>query len=226
MKKKIAILISGRGSNMLAIARNVQSGVLKDICTIQSVFSNKSDAEGLQKTSGLGIPTYVITSKGKKRKTYNKLLLDYLDELNPDYIILAGYMKIISPEIIKEFPNRIINIHPADTSFHQGLHGYEWACENMLEKTKITVHFVNKGLDTGKVIGKKVVDISDCETLEEVEQKGLKVEHWFYSECLKEVFTAKAQRTERKEQKIMIKEKKRKTNSPQRRKERKGKEKL
>ncbi|MCK4978940.1 MAG: phosphoribosylglycinamide formyltransferase [Candidatus Delongbacteria bacterium] len=186
--KKIVILISGRGSNMQAIVRNIQSGILKDICTIQSVFSNKPNAAGLHKAIEFNIPTHVITSKGKKRTTYNAMLLDWLKKENPDFIILAGYMKILSSEIIREFPKRIINIHPADTSLHQGLHGYDWAFENKLITTKVTVHYVDDGLDTGKVIGKKDVNISDCRTIEEVEQKGLKVEHEFYSECLKKIF--------------------------------------
>ncbi len=187
--KKIVILISGRGSNMVAIIRNVQSGILKEVCSIQSVFSNKSDVEGLNKAIELDIPTHVIASKGKKRKTYNVKLLDWLKKENPDFIILAGYMKILSPEIIREFPKRIINIHPADTSLHQGLHGYDWAFENKLLTTKVTVHYVDEGLDTGEVIGKKDVDISDCKTIEEVEQRGLKVEHEFYSESLRKILT-------------------------------------
>ena len=195
--KRIIVLISGRGSNMLAIIQNVQSGILKDICTIQSVFSNKSDAAGLHKASKLDIPTHVITSKGKKRKNYNEMLLDWLKKENPDFIILAGYMKILSPEIIREFPKRIINIHPADTLQHQGLHGYDWAFENKLITTKITVHYVDEGLDTGEVIGKKEVDISDCRTIEEIEQKGLNVEHEFYSECLRKVLTGKDGKTQR-----------------------------
>ena len=186
--KKIVILISGRGSNMQSIIRNTQTGILKDICTIQTVFSNKSDVAGLQKATELNITTHVITSKGKKRKNYNALLLDWLKQQNPDFIILAGYMKILSPEIIRQFLRKIINIHPADTSQHQGLHGYDWAFENKLKTTKVTVHYVDEGLDTGKVIGKKEVDISDCKTIEEIEQKGLKVEHKFYCECLRKVF--------------------------------------
>lgn len=186
--KKITILISGRGSNMKAILENVQNGILKELCDVIVVFSNKINAPGLEIAKSLGISTKVIESKGKKRLTYNKLLFDYLDELNPDYIVLAGYMKIVSSEIVQRFSNRIINIHPADTALHQGLNGYEWAFENKMESTKITVHFVDEGLDTGKVIGKKVVDILDCKTIEEVEQKGLKVEHQFYSECLKKIF--------------------------------------
>ena len=189
--KKIVILISGRGSNMLAIIRNTRSGILKDICTIQSVFSNKQSAAGLHKAIKFGILTYVITSKGKKRTTYNAMLLDWLKQQNPDFIILAGYMKILSPEIIREFSQRIINIHPADTSLHQGLHGYDWAFENKLKTTKVTVHFVDEGLDTGEVIGKREVDLSDCKTVEEVERKGLKVEHKFYSECLQKIISEK-----------------------------------
>ena len=195
---RIVIMISGRGSNMLAIANNVQSGILQNLCIIQSVFSNKSNAEGLQKATELDIPTHVIVSKGKRRKYYNSILLDWLKKENPDFIILAGYMKILSPEIIQEFPKRIINIHPADTSQHQGLHGYDWAFENKLNTTKVTVHFVDEGLDTGEVIGKKNVDISDCKTIKEVEQKGLKVEHKFYSECLKKIFTGKSGKAQRK----------------------------
>ena len=113
-------------------------------------------------------------------------------KLQPDYVILAGYMKIIPPEIIKLFPKRIINIHPADTALHRGLHGYKWAFENNLKKTKITVHFVDEGLDTGEVIAKADVDLQGASSLKEVEKRGLAVEHKFYSECLKKIFTEKS----------------------------------
>ena len=189
MKKKIAILISGRGSNMKAIVENVQNGILKDLCDVIVVFSNKINAPGLEIAKSLGISTKVIESKGRKRSTYNALLYEYLDSLDPDYIILAGYMKIISPDVVQRFRNRIINIHPADTALHQGLHGYEWAFENKLESTKITVHFVDEGLDTGNIIAKKEVDLKGAKTLEEVEKRGLAVEHVFYSECLKKILT-------------------------------------
>jgi len=195
--KKIIIMISDRGSNMLAIAENVKTGNLIDVCKITYVFSNNLEAVGLQKAAELGIPTNAITSKGKKKKNYNAKLLSWLRRENPDFIILAGYMKLLSPEIIREFHKRIINIHPADTSLHQGLHGYDWAWENKLQDTKITVHYVDEGLDTGKVIGKKVVNISDCKTIEEVEQVGLKIEHKFYSECIFKILTAKDGKAQR-----------------------------
>lgn len=186
MVSKILIMISGRGSNMEAIINSIESGILRNKCEVVSVFSNKKDALGLSKARGINIK--IIESKGKKRSQYNSLLLDYLSEVDPDYIILAGYMKIIPAEIIRKFKNRIINIHPADTALHQGLNGYQWAWENKLDSTKVTVHFVDDGLDTGKIIGKSIVDLNGADSLEEVEQRGLDIEHIFYSECLLHVF--------------------------------------
>jgi len=180
-------MISGRGSNMVAIANNIRSGILKDICEIKAVFSNKEDAEGLAKAIKLGIKTYCIPSKSKKRKTYTSLLLQWLKSEKPELIVLAGYMKVLPEEIIKEFPRKIINIHPADTTKHQGLHGYDWAWNNKLSQTKITVHYVDEGLDTGEIIEQRKVDLRGCRSLEEVEARGLKVEHEFYSECLKRI---------------------------------------
>ena len=188
-------MISGRGSNMQAILKNVKEGILKDQCEVISVFSNRIDAPGLKIAEKFDVKTKVIESKGKKRSTYNSLLLEFLKKLDPDFIILAGYMKILSSDIVHQFPNRIINIHPADTSQHQGLHGYEWAYENGLKSTKVTVHFVDEGLDTGQVIARREVDLTGADTLEEVERRGLAVEHEFYSQCLKKIFTAKYGKT-------------------------------
>ena len=187
MIPEILIMISGRGSNLRAIIEQINIGILKDRCRIKEVFSNKQDAPGLKIAENSGISTHCINSKGKKRSVYDALLLEYLKKNNPDFIVLAGYMRIIPKEIIREFEGRIINIHPADTKEHQGLHGYDWAWENGLDKTKITVHFVDEGLDTGSIIDQAVVDLKGVASLEEVEQRGLAVEHEFYSRCLLEV---------------------------------------
>ena len=186
-KKNILIMISGRGSNMEAIIKNCQHGILKDCCEVKEVFSNKEDAFGLEIAKSYGIKTTAISSKNKKRKIYNSQLLGYLKILNPDFIILAGYMKVIDELVIASFPEKIINIHPADTTLHQGLHGYKWAWENKLSKTKITVHYVDEGLDTGNVIDKREVDLRGCKNLDDVEKRGLVVEHKFYSECLEKI---------------------------------------
>ncbi len=174
-------MISGRGSNLVAIAENVNNGILQGECIIQAVFSNKRNAAGLQKAEQFGIPTHVISKTGN----YNFHLLDWLRSKNPDLIILAGYMKILPAEIVRAFPQKIINIHPADTKEHQGLNGYKWAWEKKLAETKITVHFVDEGLDSGKIIGQRVVDLRGAESLAEIEKRGLQVEHEFYSECIK-----------------------------------------
>jgi len=187
-KKTILIMISGRGSNMEAIIKNCQNGILKESCEIIEVFSNKVSAPGLEIAKSYGYTTTAIDSKGKKKVTYNNLLLEYLKERQPDYIILAGYMKVIGNDITNAFPKQIINIHPADTSLHQGLHAYDWAWENKMESTKITVHYVDEGLDTGTVIAKCEVNLKNCKSLEEMEYAGLKVEHKFYSECLEKIF--------------------------------------
>jgi len=118
-------------------------------------------------------------------------LVSFLKQYELDYIVLAGFMKILSSAFIKTFKNRIINIHPADTDKFKGLGAYEWAFKNRLDSTKITVHFVDNGVDTGKVIGKCNVDLKDAKTLSEVKNRGLKVEHKFYSEMLEKVFNEK-----------------------------------
>ncbi len=182
--KKLAILISGRGSNMEAILRNVKDGFLKDVCRVELVFSNNPVAPGLEKAEKMGFHTETISSKGKKKDYYESQLLELLLSYEIDLIVLAGYMKILSPLIVDAFPNKIINIHPADTKKHKGLHGYKWAFENGLDKTKITVHYVDNTLDGGEIIAQREVDISDCETVAQAEAKGLAVEHKLYSEVI------------------------------------------
>jgi phosphoribosylglycinamide formyltransferase 1 len=200
MKKimpEILIMISGRGSNMEAIIQNTRQGCLTDLCEVTSVFSNKKDAPGLKIAKNFGIPTCVIESKGKKLADYNDRLKEYLIKIDPHLIILAGYMKLLPSGIVSKFSNRIINIHPADTTLHQGLHGYGWAFNNKLNETRITVHYVDEGLDSGEIIGQKTVDLQGVSSLEEVEKRGLKAEHEFYSECLKKILTAKHGKTPR-----------------------------
>ena len=189
MKKRIAILISGRGSNMEAIIKKVHSGILQDCCEVALVLSNKRDAKGLEIAKQLGVETAFIQSKGKKREEFDEELVQYLKPYELDYIVLAGFMRILSHVFIKRYRNRVINIHPADTAQYRGLGAYEWAFNNKLEKTKITVHFVDEGVDTGLVIAQIEVDLRGAKTLEEVEKRGLKVEHEFYSEVLKKVIT-------------------------------------
>jgi len=184
MKKRIAIFISGRGSNMETIVHQAQTGILKNVCEIVLVFSNKPLAKGLEIAQSLGVETASILSKGKKREEFDAEVVEFLASYNLDYIVLAGFMRILSPVIIQAYKNRIINIHPADTDEFQGIGAYEWAFQNNKKSTKITVHYVDEGVDTGQVIAKQEVDLSGADTLEDVERRGLAVEHQFYSEAL------------------------------------------
>ncbi len=190
MKKRIALFISGRGSNMEAILKACRTGILQDIAEPVLVFSNRADAKGLAVAQAMGVETQVIESKGLKRPAFDAKVLDLLQTYQPNFIVLAGYMRILSPLLVQAYPQRIINIHPADTTQHQGLHGYEWAFDNKLASTKITVHYVDEGLDTGNIIAQKTVDLSGTNTLEEVEQRGLTAEHEFYSSVLKTILEA------------------------------------
>jgi len=185
VKKNIAILISGRGSNMEAIIKNALQGILSDVCNISVVIANNAEALGLNIAAQYGIPTACVLSKGKTRCDFEKELIVCLQEYHIDVVVLAGFMRILSPYFVVRFPQRIINIHPADPNQYRGMHGYQWAYDNHLESTKVTVHYVEEGVDTGAVIASADVDLHGCSSLEEVEKRGLKIEHEFYSKVLK-----------------------------------------
>ncbi len=186
-KRRVAILLSGRGSNMVALLDQVQGGILADLCELVLVFSNNPDAPGLAKARARGVPVASERSRGTRRSVFDKAMLEILERSKPDWIVLAGYMRILTPQVIRRYPGRIVNIHPADTRQHQGLHGYEWAWEQRLDQTRITVHVVDEGLDTGPILAQREVDLRGAESLDEVERRGLAVEHGFYAEVLREL---------------------------------------
>ncbi|WP_231403063.1 phosphoribosylglycinamide formyltransferase [Hymenobacter guriensis] len=183
-KARLAILLSGRGSNMVALVQAVQHGVLQNLAEVAVVFSNKPEAPGLKTAAALGCPTASLGSQDRKRAEFDAEVVDVLRQYQPDYVVLAGYMRILSPTFIRAFAGRILNIHPADTHQHQGLHAYEWAFENQLPETKITVHLVDEGLDTGPILAQHPVDLRGVDTLAEVERRGLAVEHTLYADTL------------------------------------------
>jgi phosphoribosylglycinamide formyltransferase-1 len=181
---RLAILLSGRGSNMLALAEAVRAGVLQNLAEIVVVFSNDPAAPGLDSAAALGLPTASLSSKGRKREEFDREVVATLQAYQPDYVVLAGYMRVLSPTFVRAFAGRIVNIHPADTHQHQGLHAYEWAFDNRLTETKITVHLVDEGLDTGPVLAQQVVNLEGADTLAEVQRRGLAIEHTLYAETL------------------------------------------
>lgn len=186
---RIAILISGRGSNMEAILQSVQAGILKERCTVCGVIANRADAAGLARAQEAGFITRVVPSRGYSTRDYGRQLLIALGDWSPDYVVLAGFMRILSPEVIAAYRGRIINIHPADTAAYQGPDGYGWAAREALTETAITVHLVDEGIDTGRILQQQRVSLAGAASREEVAERGLRVEHALYSQCLAKLFS-------------------------------------
>jgi len=183
---RLAVFISGRGSNLRALHQATQAGGnLHGKATIALVFSNDPAAAGLEWAQSQGIATAAISHKGKSRETFDGEVLALLQQYAPvDAILLAGYMRRLSSVLVRAYAGKILNIHPADTRQHQGLNAYEWAWEQRLKETTITVHEVDEGLDTGQIVAQYPVDLRACQSLEEVEQAGLAVEHAAYAQAV------------------------------------------
>lgn len=184
MKKRVAILISGRGSNMAVILREAREGILRDVCEPVVVVSNRADAPGLARARQEGVATLVVPSRKLDRDAYDRALLLALEPYRLDYLVLAGFMRLLGPATIARYRDRIVNIHPADPRLFRGIGGYEWAWQNRLARTSITVHLVDEGMDTGPIVAQEEVSLEGATSLEEVARRGLAVEHALYPRAL------------------------------------------
>jgi len=180
--KKLGILLSGRGSNFEAIARNVQAGKIP--AEIAVVISNKEDALGLQTAQKMGLTTRFIPSKGKEREAFDREVVAALKEFQVDLVCLAGFMRILSPYFIREFPGHILNIHPALLPCFPGVEAQKQALDYGVKFTGCTVHIVDEGVDTGPVVCQAVVPVFDDDTVETLAARILKEEHRIYSEAI------------------------------------------
>jgi phosphoribosylglycinamide formyltransferase-1 len=180
---KIGILISGRGSNMTAIVRAVQSGLIVD-SDVAVVVSDKVSAEGLIKAKERGIETLVITKKGRTREEHDAEIVSELMKRNVELICLAGYMRLLSPEFIRAFPNRIINIHPSLLPSFKGLDAQEQAIDYGVKISGCTVHFVDESLDNGAIILQKAVEVKDDDTPITLSARILEQEHALYIKAI------------------------------------------
>lgn len=180
----IAVFISGRGSNFLALLKNIEKGVLKN-CRIAVVFSNNPNAKGLEYAAEAGIKTIVIPSKNRSdRVEYDKEIINALSEYNVDLICLAGYMRIVTEELVEAYKNKIINIHPALLPSFPGLHAQKQALDYGVKVSGCTVHFVDGGMDTGPIILQKTVPVYDNDTEDTLSARILEQEHTAYSEAV------------------------------------------
>jgi len=182
---RIAILISGTGSNMEVILKACITGELP--AEVSFVGSDNINARGLGTAAALGAPTRVFFYKRDGRNSAEEAIAKAVEETKTDWIILAGFMKILSPAFVKRFPDMIINIHPALLPAFPGAHGIRDAWEAKAGHTGVTVHVVDE-VDHGRILAQERVDILPDDTIEMLEEKIHRVEHRIYSETLKKHF--------------------------------------
>ncbi|MGA2983584.1 MAG: phosphoribosylglycinamide formyltransferase [Terriglobia bacterium] len=180
--KRLGILLSGRGSNFEAIARNVQAGAIP--AEIAVVISNQQEAVGLLRAREMGLETRCIPSKGKEREAFDREVVAVLKEFQVDLVCLAGFMRILSPYFVREFPRRILNIHPALLPSFPGEDAQRQALEHGVKFTGCTVHLVDEGMDTGPIVCQAVVPVRDDDTAETLAARILQEEHRVYSEAI------------------------------------------
>jgi phosphoribosylglycinamide formyltransferase-1 len=183
-RKRVAVFISGSGSNMLALAKVCADPAFP--AEIVCVISDKPSATGLEKASAFGIPTLAFERKAYASKAeHEAAILAALADIQPDIICLAGYMRLISGDFIAPYQGRIINIHPSLLPLFPGLHTHERAIASGTRITGCTVHFVTEGMDEGPVIGQAAVPVLSTDTADTLAARVLTVEHRLYPLALK-----------------------------------------
>lgn len=180
---KVAVMVSGGGTNLQAIIDAVESGRITNTKLV-AVISNNRDAYALERAKKAGIRDIVVSPKDfKDRNEFNKALIETVDSLGVDLIVLAGYLVVIPPEMINRYENKIINIHPSlipafcGTGFY-GLKVHEAALERGVKVVGATVHFVDKGTDTGPILLQKAVAVRDGDTPKELQQRVMEQAEW------------------------------------------------
>ncbi|HEX4169056.1 MAG TPA: phosphoribosylglycinamide formyltransferase [Bryobacteraceae bacterium] len=179
---KLGILLSGRGSNFEAIACNVRNELLP--CEVGLVFSNKPDAPGLALARHFGFPTGSLPSRGVDRETFDLQVVDLLKAHDVDWVCLAGYMRLLSGEFVRQFRGRILNIHPSLLPAFPGLDAQYQALAHGVKVTGCTVHLVDEQLDSGPILKQAVVPVLDGDTVETLSARILREEHRIYSEAI------------------------------------------
>jgi phosphoribosylglycinamide formyltransferase-1 len=181
--KNLGILLSGRGSNFAAIAENIAIGKIPQ-ARIAVVISNRAEAAGLATAQRLGLPALVLPSKGKEREEHDREVATALQRHQVDLVCLAGYMRLLSPWFVRQFPRRILNIHPSLLPAFPGLEAQEQAFAYGVKISGCTVHFVDEELDHGPIIVQKAVPVLDGDDEHTLAARILEQEHIAYSEAI------------------------------------------
>src|SRR5437667_11544686 len=181
--KNLGILLSGRGSNFEAIANNITSGIIRN-ARIAIVISNRADAAGIETARRLCLETAVIPSKGKPREEHDREVVQLLQKAQVDLVCMAGYMRLLSPWFVKQFPHRILNIHPSLLLAFPGLEAQEQAFAYVVKIAGCTVHFVDEELDHGPIVVQRAVPVLDTDDEHTLAARILEQEHIAYSEAI------------------------------------------
>lgn len=186
MTVRLGILLSGRGSNFLAIAESIRAGRLKG-AEIAVVISNVAAAPGLAKAREMGLHTTVLVSRGRKREQHDADVIACLRAHGVELVCLAGYMRLLSPEFVAAFPNRILNIHPSLLPAFPGLEAQEQAFAYGAKVTGCTVHFVDEELDHGAIVVQRAVPVLETDDEHSLAERILKEEHLAYTQAIARV---------------------------------------
>ena len=182
--KKLGVLISGSGTNLQAIIDNIETGFIP--AEISVVISNNPDAYGLKRAEKKGIPIEVINHKDfPSREEFEKKLIEVLDSYNVDYVILAGFMRVLTDFFINHFKNRILNIHPALLPSFPGVNAQKQAFDYGVKFSGCTVHFVTEKVDVGPIIIQAVVPVLPEDTAEKLQKRILEKEHIIFPLAIK-----------------------------------------
>ncbi|HEX4962743.1 MAG TPA: phosphoribosylglycinamide formyltransferase [Thermoanaerobaculia bacterium] len=187
MATPIAVLLSGRGSNFLAIHAAIERGEVPG--KIVLVVSNVADAPGLEKARELGLPALAIPHQGIPRQSHEAKMVEALRQAGAEWICLAGYMRLLSPELVGAFPRRIVNIHPSLLPAFPGLDAQGQALAHGVKVSGCTVHLVDEGLDSGPIVVQRTVPVEDGDTPETLAARILQEEHRAYPEALRRLLT-------------------------------------
>ncbi len=188
--KSIGILLSGRGSNFVAIADSIDAGRIPD-ARIAVVISNSADAPGIATARQRGLEAVVVSSKGRAREEHDREVVAGLKEHGVELICLAGYMRLLSPWFVQQFPHRILNIHPSLLPAFPGLEAQEQAFAYGVKVSGCTVHFVDEELDHGAIIVQRAVPVLEDDDEHTLAARILEQEHLAYTEAIKIVLGGK-----------------------------------
>lgn len=191
--KNIVVLISGRGSNFVAIAQACErENWAAEGIRISLVLSNRPDAAGLDRAKEMGIETAVVDHKAfDTREAFERAMIEIIDKHNPDVVVLAGFMRVLTPVFVDHYEGKILNIHPALLPLFKGLDTHNRALQAGVRVHGCTVHFVSSELDGGAIIGQAVVPVLASDDADTLAQRGLRLEHVLYPRAVKAVASGK-----------------------------------